>query len=264
MESGSCTSTSTEGGGGGGGGGKRASVKKKRPQSLFVSRAGHNNSNSNNSSNGSNNKPHKASSAGCVDKSDPSSRGGRGGGGGTTFVVGSPPTPTATPTTSRGPSLSSQSAASDSSLNTQDSCLSLDNLQPADREARYRLDYTNLHVDTDLESLCTDDRGSLDSRRGSSVYSGEGGGRFQLGPARGGAGWRDEGDAGSSESGDVGLGMLDCDPSSFIFPQVSVCRCQVSDRSVTGHRSVSVTGRCRLEVGVGVRSVLVSACTDHT
>ena len=160
--------------------GKRT-VKKKRPQSLFVSRGS---------------KSQKPSGV-SVDKHEPLSRG--------KFVVGSPPTPTR---------LSSQ-GTSDSSLNTQDSCQSPDNLQPADREAQYRLDYTNLHIDTDMDSVCTDL--SFDSRRSSSICSL---GRFDTELKVKSEEWQED-EAGSSEGGDVGLGMLDCDPTSFIFPQVS-------------------------------------------
>ena len=70
-----------------------------------------------------------------------------------------------------------------------------------------------MHVDTDLESVCTE--ASLDSRRSSSVVSD---GMFDPGVKVRGESDGEEG----SEEGDVGLGMLDCDPSSFIFPQVSL------------------------------------------
>lgn len=160
--------------------GKRT-LKKKRPQSLFVSRGSKS----------------QKSSGGSVDKHDPLSRG--------MFVVGSPSTPT----------LRSSQGTSDSSLNTRGSCQSLDNLQPADREAQYRLDYTNLHVDTDVESVCTDR--STDSRRGSSICSD---GKFDPEVKVKADGWQED-EEGSSDGGDTGLGMLDCDPSFFIFPQVN-------------------------------------------
>ncbi|XP_025114538.1 uncharacterized protein LOC112576362 isoform X3 [Pomacea canaliculata] len=86
-----------------------------------------------------------------------------------------------------------------------------DNLQPADLEAQYRLDYTNLHVETDIESVCTDH--SPDSRRSSSVFS-----DFKLGSSGNLCGRLTRPDS-FEESQEGGVILPECDPSSFIFPQ---------------------------------------------
>ncbi|KAL8575677.1 hypothetical protein ACOMHN_055866 [Nucella lapillus] len=154
--------------------------RKKRPQSLFVNR-----------------RPSKPTS-GCVDKQDPAVRGSS-----SKFAVGSPATLGGGSKSTSTSSIATRASSSDA----------VNNLQPADPETQYRLDYTNYHVDTDLESLCTE--GSFDSRRSSSVFGDGGGGVEGKGYGGGGGGGR----GGHQEEEDGGLGMLDCDPSSFIFPQ---------------------------------------------
>jgi hypothetical protein len=87
--------------------------------------------------------------------------------------------------------------------------------QPADPEAQYRLDYTNCHVDTDADTSSIDSPSSAnddihhDLDRGQRALES----RLKV------AGWKQE-SVESEEGGDDRLRMLDCDPSSFIFPQV--------------------------------------------
>ncbi|XP_076454498.1 uncharacterized protein LOC143289420 [Babylonia areolata] len=157
--------------------------RKKRPQSLFMNRTP---------------KPQKPS-AGSVDKHDPTSRGSISSASSSSascskFVVGSPVTPGSQ--SASVASFATRASFSDAGV--------VDSLQPADPEAQYRLDYTNLHVDTDLESVGTS--ASMDSRRSSSVF-GDGSVDVRVDVCDGG------------EEVDGRLGMLDCDPSSFIFPQ---------------------------------------------
>ena len=90
----------------------------------------------------------------------------------------------------------------------------MDRILPADPEAQYRLDYTNCHIDTDLEgSEVNSRRSSTISEQGQGQGQGQGQPEFKVTPDS----WSE-----SYEGEDVGLSMLDCDPSSFIFPQVEI------------------------------------------